>query len=707
MSAPCPRLVRFGVFEFDVETGDLWRAGHRTRLQEQQRKMLMALVARPGELVTRDEVRAALWPGDTFVDFDAGLNVVVNKIRHVLRDSAASPRFIETIPKRGYRFIAPVARGGANGAPEQRDTDGGRRGTRLVRLVAAIAAVVFVAITLAMYLSRADSSRPLLPVPVTTLPGMEYGPAVSPDGSHIAFVADASDQWHPSTFQLYVQPIGASQPLKLTREAGDAWQPAWSPDGKYIAFLRHPDDTPAMHDVVLIPVTGGRERKLGRVAGVQHGLAWSPDGRVLAVVDKPSAGEQDAIYLMSMEDGSKQRLTSPPADYEGDCQPKFSPDGQSLAFVRRRTISHADIYTVDLTHRTLTHVVAGSVVGGLDWTQDGRSIVFASGEGVGLSRLSKVAASGGRPTPLGVEGFEPSVSRRNRSLMAYVRFQVDWNVWRVPRPLTTGVGASAHRLIDSTQLESSPRYSPNGKRIAFISRRSGTTEVWTSDSDGGNATRLTFLDRDDLEMDVAWSPDGEHVAFTSMIEGSHDIHIVAAQDGFVERVTATPEDERLPSFSQDGQWIYFASRNGASVHEIWKVSRAGGAAVRVTRNGGVEARESPDGRFLYFTKGRHQPGPVGIWRKRLPDGEEEKIVDHGDAQRWDVFDNGVCYVSVDGERRASIQCYDANRRLVQQVAALEKEPLPIGFSVAPDGRSILFVRVDRNESDLVMVEDFR
>jgi DNA-binding winged helix-turn-helix (wHTH) protein/TolB-like protein/tetratricopeptide (TPR) repeat protein len=103
------RLVRFGVFEFDVETGDLWNRGHRSRLQDQPRRVLLLLLEHPGELVTREALRAELWPNDTFVDFDVGVNVVVNKIRHVLRDSASSPRFIETLPRRGYRFIAPVA----------------------------------------------------------------------------------------------------------------------------------------------------------------------------------------------------------------------------------------------------------------------------------------------------------------------------------------------------------------------------------------------------------------------------------------------------------------------------------------------------------------------------------------------------------------------------------------------------------------------
>ena len=109
MSAPgAPRLVRFGVFEYDVETGDLSKAGRRIRLQEQPRQVLTRLVGRPGELITREDLRAVLWPCDTFVDFDTGLNVVVNKLRQALGDSATSPRFVETIPRRGYRFLAPV-----------------------------------------------------------------------------------------------------------------------------------------------------------------------------------------------------------------------------------------------------------------------------------------------------------------------------------------------------------------------------------------------------------------------------------------------------------------------------------------------------------------------------------------------------------------------------------------------------------------------
>ncbi len=128
-------LVRFGVFELDVRSGELRKAGVRVGLQEQALQVLTTLVERPGNLVTRDELRQRLWPNGTFVDFDHGLNAVVNRLRDTLGDSAESPRFIETLPRRGYRFVAPIERNRTtrvDSAPPSADAQG--RGTVLSQL---------------------------------------------------------------------------------------------------------------------------------------------------------------------------------------------------------------------------------------------------------------------------------------------------------------------------------------------------------------------------------------------------------------------------------------------------------------------------------------------------------------------------------------------------------------------------------------------
>jgi eukaryotic-like serine/threonine-protein kinase len=552
-------------------------------------------------------------------------------------------------------------------------------------------------------------NRPLEPAPLTSLPGREVSPALSPDGNRVAFLWDGGDTGS-AFFRLYVQPIGAEHPLQLTQGDGDAWQPTWSPDGRHLAFLRHPDPADGtLHHIVLVPATGGSERTVGTAIAGEHGLSWSPDGRYLAVVDKPSKKDPDAIHLLSIEDGGKQRLTSPPPHLNGDCCARFSPDGKSLAFFRVRTLSHADIYVFSLVDRTLRRVASDTSArgGGLDWTPDGRSVVFAAGPSPFMQRLWKVGATGGSPEDIGViDGREPSTARRSRTAMAYVHFEFDSNVWRVPGPLASASDRTPVRIIDSTHLDLSPRLSPDGSRIAFVSRRSGTSELWTSDADGTNVARLTFLERDDLELDVDWSPDGRQLAFAAWVAGNHDLHLVSATGGVPERITSTPDDERMPRFSRDGRWIYFTSRRSGS-DEIWKVSRAGGSPIQVTRQGGVEALESPDGRYLYYTKVRRYDEPQGIWRASLLDRKEEKILDHGIAQQWAVFDKGLCYVRATLRSRAAIECYDAASRSVQEIASLEQVPRVPGFTVSPDGRWILVTQVDRNESDLMMVEHLR
>ena len=157
-----PLIVRFSIFEFDTATGELWKAGRRIRLQEQACQVLRVLIERPGTLVTRDELCKMLWPEDTFVDFDTGLNVVINKIRQALDDSASTPRFVETLPRRGYRFIAPVTSGSVAAATIPAEPVGTQPGTsRSVRWLA-MASVLIVGVTAALLWSNrtADRSSP-------------------------------------------------------------------------------------------------------------------------------------------------------------------------------------------------------------------------------------------------------------------------------------------------------------------------------------------------------------------------------------------------------------------------------------------------------------------------------------------------------------------------------------------------------------------
>ena len=282
-------------------------------------------------MVTRDELKRELWPEDTFVDFDHSLNTAVKKLRKALGDSPYHPRFIETVPKRGYRFLAPVAPAGET-APEEGPEEG-----RRFRSLAAVAlvAVVGIAGALAWIVTRSGPPEEtlLIPVPLTTYPGGEWQPTLSPDGTQVAFTW-ARDR---AEADIYVKVIGEEPPHRLTDHPALDVSPAWSPDGRLIAYLRHLGDGRA--GVFQNTPLGHNERRLAEVNLNASGawgpyLDWTPDSRYLAVVHKDSAEAPEAIFLLSIDTRELRRLTTPPQDSDGDGGPAFSPDGRTLAFSR-------------------------------------------------------------------------------------------------------------------------------------------------------------------------------------------------------------------------------------------------------------------------------------------------------------------------------------------------------------------------------------
>ena len=226
---------RFSIFEADPQTGELRKNGLRLKIQDQPFQVLLKLVARPGEIVTRWDLKAALWPADTFVDFDNGLNMAVRRLREALSDDADRPIFIETVPRKGYRFIAPVQ----NGSEADANVRGMPRKlsfrSRAALLVAAAGLVIFgAAFAGRLWLSRSKVPPPAIEVmPLAGLAGIkESDPAFSPDGNRVTFAVLSG-----GNSGIYTTMVGGGRPLQLTANPGDCC-PKWSPDGRLIAFSR-------------------------------------------------------------------------------------------------------------------------------------------------------------------------------------------------------------------------------------------------------------------------------------------------------------------------------------------------------------------------------------------------------------------------------------------------------------------------------------
>jgi Tol biopolymer transport system component/DNA-binding winged helix-turn-helix (wHTH) protein len=718
-----PGILRFGVFEVHLAAGELRKSGSRVKLQEQPFQVLVTLLKRPGEIVTREELKEKLWAGDTFVDFDHSLSTAVNKIREVLGDSATNPRFIETVPRKGYRFIggAGMAQGGAAelAAEAPKAPVASRR--RWAWGFAGIALVALGVFGISKWQSEARrSSAPEGPVPFTSLRGSEERPAFSPDGTRVAFSwsGEAGDN-----VDIYVQVAGSSNRLRLTSDPAIDEAPSWSADGRQIAFVRTSDRG---QTICLTSPVGGPERRvvefshrslatasplLGRSQTVAWGgLAWSPDSKSILFCERETSAAPAAIYRLFLETGEKQRLTSPPVIdpflEHGDSFPAVSPDGRTLAFARGTTFN-TEIYVVPLgggEARALTS--QGQMTLGLTWTADGREIVYAKTPTLADVRgwLWRVSAAGGDPRVVQGAGQDvryPASSAQGK--LVYERVNSDANVWLYPFPGEDS-GASPQQVIASTYVDYEPRISPQGDRIVFSSNRTGYFEIWVSDLDGSNLTQLTSLKG--WAGSPRWSPDGLRIAFDSNARGNWDILVIDAQGGPPRQLTRDESFDARPSWSHDGGWLYFASDRGGTF-QIWKQSPDGGEAVQVTQSGGFQPFESADGRFVYFERSDFN---FEVWRVPVEGGEEAAVRQATNTAAWALGAKGFYYVeymeaSTDpGKWVLRLLPFDAT----EPVDVMEVPPprWASSLDVSPDGKSFAYVQSDRVESDLMLIENF-
>ena len=299
----------------------------------------------------------------------------------------------------------------------------------------------------------------------------------------------------------------------------------------------------------------------------------------------------------------------------------------------------------------------------------------------------------------------PVVSRPqpgHPSRLVYVRSFMDRNIWRVETP-APGVPSSSPPVvaISSTRQDHIPYFSPDGRRVAFSSDRSGENEGWVADPDGSNAVQLTSMDAQ-IGAGGPWSPDGHWIAFNSNLEGQVEIYLIPATGGKPRRLTFHPANDEMPSFSRDGKWIYFTS-NRTGDYQIWRMPVSGGDAVQITHNVGVAAQESVDGAFVFYTQTKRQPS--ALWRLPVSGGQPVKVLEGVIMRAFVVLKKGIYYIDWPSDE-SRLEFFDFVTGKSVTVAR-NLGPVQIGLTASPDGRTILYSRTDSAIDDLMLVENFR
>jgi eukaryotic-like serine/threonine-protein kinase len=602
-----------------------------------------------------------------------------------------------------------------SGSVALRRTSNGKRRLSLAGLVACLLGVSVVE-WLAHNRRDAPVFSDLKIQPLTSQAGWGNAPALSPDGQSIAFTwADKLD----GVRNIYIQGLSQDDPVKLTNNSnGLIGYPAWSPNGKHIAFKYVGKGYgKAGGSLYSISISDGRQQKLLDLvnADVSSSIDWSPDGTELAFSDALPGTARLGLHLLDLRTGKTRRLTSPPKEFWGDWDPKFSPDGSTIAFKRVTGFWVDDMYLVAQrggTPRRLTSARRG--IWGHAWLPDGKSLIVScqrTGSIFGIWRFPAVPdAKPERISLGGIDAITPTTSRRANNL-AWVSQLWDLNIYRIP---SDGSGKSV-RLIASTLRDQGATYSSDG-RIAFVSDRSGSREIWLANQDGSGQVRVTNLKGPPID-DLQWSPDGRQLAFESQASGQTGIFVLecrwgAPNCGTAKRVTPIDTPAESPAWSMDGRSLYFASE-ATGRWEVWRAPASGGQMAQITQDGGYTARESPDGKWLYFSKSETE----AIFRRPLPKSGDAAIAETelviGSPYRvqpggWALTRKEVVFIDrTEHNRPPAIRAYNLETKSVRLIASLSEvfaDRSDIGLSVSPDEKWILYSQLDRSGSNIILAE---
>ena len=619
MDSPSNRcqVMNFGLFEADLSSRELRKRGHRIHLQDQPFQLLSLLLERPGEVVTREEVRKKLWSDGTYVDFDEGLDTALKKLRFALGDSAQNPTFIETIPRRGYRFVAPVSRNGlatyalpgssaetlADGPPNaivlgghHASPEGARVAPRTAALLkyALTVTVVIAALAVFHYYKRSSPASPLnlqtLEITRLTDNGMVSGVAISPDGRFAVYAKRDGEKEG-----LWIRQVVTRSDVQILPPDTNGFHGlTFSPDGDYIYFVRSDKNDAYFKYLYSIPALGGTVRKL--ITDVDSPVSFSPDGRQF-VYEHCAQPTNDIEIKIAYADGSGDHVLAVVHNGSGfmfQPGPNWSPDGKTIAVpvLLLEKPQRWVLYSVSTTTGGLRELYSSSdAIGRPVWISGGRDLLMPhSDPELHRTQLWTVSLALGETHPFTNDltdyGLDLDLTRDGRSAAAIATKTVS-HVWSAP---VTNLSAAVQVTTGDFPLLEVTETS-DGKLLA--TGRDGA--LWMMNADGSQLAHFS-----NVRNASAVTPCGHFILFASEELGT--VSLIRVDRSGMQPATIATANLCCPVCSRDGNSALYVSI--AQPQKIWQVPITGGAPAEVAEVLGSQLvgrlTISPDGKLLAY-----------------------------------------------------------------------------------------------------------
>jgi serine/threonine-protein kinase len=710
MSSGSGPPIRFGVYEVDLESGELRKQGLRIKLRDQPLQILLMLLEQPGHVVSREELQGKLWAADTFVDFDRGLNKAINHLREALGDSAESPRFIETLPKRGYRFIAPVDVPPAAPHPDpvphratpptatQRSWRSG-----LPWALAGVFAVIAATSGVLLWRATRPADKPMMRLSVDLGPeairgwmpllGTSHMAAISPDGTRLVFPVRSGS----GGYQLATRLLDQTATTVLAGTEG-AFDPFFSPDGKWIGFF-------ANQKMMKIPAQGGEAVPLCDALPVARGGAWGEDGYIVANLDVRH------LFRVPAAVGKPQLVGTPEEHGERTWRwPQILPGGENVLFTGAAAggavaIDNANIEVLSLKTGQVKIVLRGGYFG--RYLPSGHLVYFRGtmlfGVRFDLARLE----AGTSPLPLleDVAEFSNTAGRFDFSrsgTLVYLNSRGRGGVSPLAWMDRTG---KVQPLRTTPSQAETPRLSPDGNRLALAT----TGDLWVYDLQRDRKTQLTF--NASQNRHPVWMPDGKHLIFDSGLptpQGDYGVWWIRSDgSGQPQKLFGGKTPLQPYSISPNGRRVAFVRTGGDPYFfEIWTLPlhpddldhpRPGTPEPFLRElNGQVDPAISPDGHWMAYASVSVQSGRPQVVVRPFPSRPSSlrSPISNGPGQYpiWSRNGRELFYLNSDNNRIMAVH-YTAGEDSFEATKPYEWSPGSLfrpqnniwNLDLAPDG----------------------